>query len=94
MPERAPIAVFTWDNDLATSNDAALANYVEHKVNHLGLLPFGKGKTALADAVLNAVEEGALVLPAHLVVDRKLPMTDHLLEVLLPLATEVVDRVM
>jgi len=55
IPERAPIAAFTWDCSYATSTDAALANYTEHKVNY-----FMRSLRSIPGAVPSLKPEGSL----------------------------------
>tara|TARA_R110002110_G_scaffold391470_1_gene604733 strand:- start:100 stop:528 length:429 start_codon:yes stop_codon:yes gene_type:complete len=61
------------------------------RVRHLGVIKYGGGKHALAEAVLEYLADGGAV-PNVLVIDRRLPMSDTLLEVLLPRASSVVER--
>jgi RecB family exonuclease len=64
-----------------------------HRVTDIRLLSFGKGKIRLAEKLMEHVRDGG-TLPDHLVVDRKWSYSDALLESLIPLATQVVERFM
>ena len=64
-----------------------------HRVLDIRLLSYGKGKALLAEKLMQHVRDGG-DLPQHLVVDRKWSYSDALLENLIPLATQVVERIM
>ena len=66
----------------------------EHRVADLRSLQFSRGKVALAERMMPAIEDGSLPLPLHLVVDRKNTYADAMLEGLIPMAQFVVERMM
>jgi len=56
-------------------------------------VPYNAGPGKVAALLAKAIREGEMTLPAHLVVNPRLPCSDKCLEVLIPLANRIVERI-
>jgi len=65
---------------------------LDYGKDHYTMLDYGTGPKAVGAELARAVREGRLALPQALVVDRKHPCADEVLEVLMPHYQHIIER--